>query len=75
MFQSAERHLEILEGNCLLENTSGIPTPERSNFYWINSYEDKFKAFIPTPNRYIYYNLEEFKGDRELIEGKDTRHM
>lgn len=52
-----------LEANCLLAEPEQTPPPEISNFYWKNDYEEKYKVFIPTPNRYVYYNLEEYVGD------------
>jgi len=55
--------LTRLEANCLLAGPEQTPPPEISNFYWKNDYEEKYKVFIPTPNRYVYYNLEEYVGD------------
>ncbi|CAH1736127.1 unnamed protein product [Aphis gossypii] len=57
---SAEKYLNKFEANCLLPEVIKIPPPEISNFYWKNDYGNKYKAFIPTPNRIVYYNLEEY---------------
>lgn len=71
MFQSVEKYLKKFEANCLLHEVIQIPPPEVSNFYWKNEYEKKYKAFIHTPDRNIYYNLKEYVGEVELEEIKD----
>lgn len=68
MFQSAEKYLNKFEANCLLPEVIKIPPPEISNFYWKNDYGNKYKAFIPTPGRNVYYSLKEYVGETELNE-------
>ncbi|NP_001155553.1 uncharacterized protein LOC100162856 [Acyrthosiphon pisum] len=63
---SAEIYLTRFEENCLLTQPEKTPPPQISNFYWKNDNEEKFKVFITTPNRYVYYNLEEYVGDIEI---------
>lgn len=70
MFQSVERYLKKFEANCLLHEVIQIPPPEISNFYWKNNYGNKYKAFIPTPGRNVYYSLKEYVGEMELEEIK-----
>ncbi|XP_025200375.1 uncharacterized protein LOC112598195 [Melanaphis sacchari] len=55
-----EQLLKKLEANCLLRQIEVTPPPALSNFYWKNNHGDKYKVFIDTPDRFIYYNLEEY---------------
>lgn len=52
----------------VLDKVERTPPPEVSNFYWKNDDEEKYKVFIPTPNRKLYYNLEEYEGDININE-------
>lgn len=65
---SVEKYLKKFEANCLLHEVIQIPPPEISNFYWKNNYGNKYKAFIPTPGRNVYYSLKEYAGEMELKE-------
>lgn len=73
MFQTAEKYLTKLEANCLLNQVLHTPPPEISNFYWKNDTGEKYKVFIPTPNRKLYYNLKEYEGDIKINEINDDR--
>ncbi|XP_022162523.1 uncharacterized protein LOC111028265 isoform X1 [Myzus persicae] len=66
---AAEKYLMKLEAcPLLLDQVERTPPPEVSNFYWKNDDEEKYKVFIPTPNRKLYYNLEEYEGDININE-------
>ncbi|KAL4089626.1 hypothetical protein QTP88_024636 [Uroleucon formosanum] len=60
---AAEKYLMNLENDPSLNQVEETPPPEISNFYWKNDDERKYKVFIQTPNRSLYYNLEEYEGD------------
>jgi len=60
--------LTNLEANCLLTQVEQTPPPEISNFYWKNDAGKKYKVFIPTPSRMLYYNLGEYEGEINEID-------
>ncbi|XP_060872295.1 uncharacterized protein LOC132946338 [Metopolophium dirhodum] len=70
---AAEKYLMQLEANRLLNEVEQTPPPKMSNFYWKNYAGHKYKAFIPTPNRRMYYNLEEYEGDMNINEFDNNR--
>lgn len=56
-----------------LDEVCETPPPKISNFYWKNDGERKFKVFMPTPNRTLYYTLEEYEGDMDINKFDDNR--
>ncbi|XP_060875468.1 uncharacterized protein LOC132948829 [Metopolophium dirhodum] len=52
------KYLSKLESGNFIDELVNKPTPKCSSFYWNNYY--KYKVFIPTKNRLIYFNMEEY---------------
>ncbi|VVC24806.1 Hypothetical protein CINCED_3A020915 [Cinara cedri] len=57
---SAEKYLSRLEDEESIKEPLSIDPPVCSSFYWKNYFGRKHKVFMPTPNRQLYYNLEEY---------------
>jgi len=53
-----EKYLSKLEVEEFIDEKVMTPPPKCSSFYWNNWY--KYKVFIPTKNRDVYINLEEY---------------
>jgi len=65
--------LELLESESVLKEpvkVIGNKPPDYSSFYWIND-GTKYKAFIPTKNRKMYINVEEYD-TKDILEFTDV---
>jgi len=61
------KYLSKLESENFIDKLVNKPTPKCSSFYWNNYY--KYKVFIPTKNRLIYFNMQEYN-TRDVLNTK-----